>query len=167
MTVPVTVGANFTPNVKLCPGLSVSGRVKPVTLKPVPVILAWDTLTAVPPELVKLSVLLALLLTDTLPKLREDDDTLRTPGVVPVPDKEMSTVELEASLITEIFPLAEPLDCGVNVTLKLVLLPAPRLKGNVRPVTPKAALLGLACIIVTLDPPEFVRLTCSVCASPT
>ena len=121
LTLPADVGAKLTPNVKLCPGFKVRGNVSPVTLNPVPVTLAWLTLMAVPPELVRLSVLLALLLTATLPKLREDDVTPSTPGVVPLPDREMSRVELEASLRTEIFPLADPPDCGVNVTLKFVL----------------------------------------------
>lgn len=121
LTLPADVGANFTPKVKLCPGLRVSGRVSPVTLKPAIVTLAWDTLIAVPPELVRVSDLVRLLLIATLPKLREDDETPNTPGVVPLPDRAMSNVELEASLRTEIFALAEPPDCGLKVTLKLEL----------------------------------------------
>ena len=121
LKLPDEVGANFIPKVKLCPGLRVSGKARPVTLKPAPVTFAWDTLIAVPPELVRVSVLVTLLLTATLPKLREDDETPSTPGVVPLPDRGMSNVELEASLMTEIFPLANPPDCGLKVTLRPAL----------------------------------------------
>jgi hypothetical protein len=122
LTLPADVGAKFTPNVKLCPGFRVRGKASPVMLNPVPVLtLAWLIFTAVPPEFVRLSVLLAVLLTATLPKLREEDVTPSTPGVVPLPDRETSRVEFEASLRTEIFPLADPPDCGLKLTLKLAL----------------------------------------------
>ena len=124
-------------------------------------------MTAVPPELVRLSVLFAVLLTATLPKLREDDVTPNTPGVVPLPEREMSNVEFDASLSTEIFPLAGPPDCGLKLTLKLALCPAPSVSGKVRPLTTKAAFVELACVTLTVDPPELVRVSCRLFVSPT
>jgi hypothetical protein len=56
-----------------------------------------------------------------LPKLRLDGFAVRVPGVVPVPDRGMLSVGLEALLVMERLPLATPADCGAKTTLKLGL----------------------------------------------
>ena len=52
---PAEAGANFAENVVLSPGLSVRGVVTPLTLKPVPVALIAETVTAVVPEFVSVN----------------------------------------------------------------------------------------------------------------
>ena len=54
---PVTLPAEAktTPKVKLCPGIKVSGRFNPLTLKAAPERLAWVMLTPELPELVSVS----------------------------------------------------------------------------------------------------------------
>lgn len=70
LTAPAAVGANFTLNVVLCPAVSVTGRVNPLMLIPVPTIVAADIVTLVPPELVRVSLNDLLLATTTLPKAK-------------------------------------------------------------------------------------------------
>ncbi len=55
LTLPAEVGAKMAPKVKLCPGISVNGKVSPVTLNPGPVTLACVTVRLEPPELVSVS----------------------------------------------------------------------------------------------------------------
>jgi hypothetical protein len=45
LTLPATVGANFTWNVALCPAAMVVGNVSPLTLNPAPVTFAWLMVT--------------------------------------------------------------------------------------------------------------------------
>jgi hypothetical protein len=54
-TLPTTAAANFTVKLLLCPTGSIIGVVKPVTVKPVPLTMAWLTLTSVVPTLVTLT----------------------------------------------------------------------------------------------------------------
>jgi len=55
LKLPADAGANFTENVVLCPGDSVTGE-KPEMLKPVPVTVAAETEAFTPPVLVRVSV---------------------------------------------------------------------------------------------------------------
>jgi hypothetical protein len=54
--VPADVGANFTVNVVLCPGVNVTGGVIPEMLNPVPVAATAEIVALVPPVLVSVSV---------------------------------------------------------------------------------------------------------------
>ena len=49
LAAPVAEGTNIALNVVLCPALSVIGRLGPVTLKPLPLAAALDTVTLSPP----------------------------------------------------------------------------------------------------------------------
>jgi hypothetical protein len=49
---PVVVGAKVAVSVKLLPGDRVNGSDAPATLKPVPVAVAWEIVTELPPEFV-------------------------------------------------------------------------------------------------------------------
>jgi len=53
---PVTVGANLTLKLTLCPTLNVTGNANPLMLNPLPEALAAVILRLVPPELVSVSV---------------------------------------------------------------------------------------------------------------
>lgn len=63
-------------------------------------------------------------------------------------------------------PLAAPPDCGVKVTLKVVLWPAARVAGRVRPVKLKPVPVKFAWVIVTLEPPELVSVSETVFGVP-
>jgi len=72
VTAPPAVGENFVLKLTLWPAVSVVGKVKPLTLKPEPVVLAAEIVTLVPPELVRVSVREPLLVVVTPPKPRLD-----------------------------------------------------------------------------------------------
>src|SRR5207237_9287459 len=85
VTLPAEFGAKTTPKVKLCPGIKVSGRFNPLTLKAEPERLAWVMLTLEPTELVSVSVWVELLPTCTLPKLLVGEISCSTiGGLIPV-----------------------------------------------------------------------------------
>jgi hypothetical protein len=118
---PPAVGANVAPKVKLCPAMRVRGGVNPLMLNPLPLTFACETVIVVPPVFVRVSDCVVLPLTRTLPKLSVCELADNTPGVAPVPDSVILRVEFDALLTSDTLPLTAPLDCGVNVTLKLVL----------------------------------------------
>ena len=103
----------------------------------------------------------------TLPKLRLDGFAVRDPGVTPVPDNGMLSVGLEALLVSERVPPAAPADCGANTTLKLGLLwLGAKVKGRFKPFTANPLLVTAACVMVTLEPPELVRVSVRVWLLP-
>ena len=130
-----------------------------MTLNPVPEAWACVMVTLVPPELVKVSVWLAVPFTGTLPKLRLESLLLSKPGVATLPVSGTLRLELEALLAMARFPLAAPLDWGVKVTLKVVLWPAASATGRVRPVMVKPAPDRLAWVMVRLEPPVLVSVS--------
>jgi hypothetical protein len=67
---PLVVGVKTTLKFALCPGLRVSGRVKPLIWNPAPLAVACEMVKSDPPEFVNVSVLVALSPTFTLPKVR-------------------------------------------------------------------------------------------------
>ena len=121
LALPGEVGAKTVPKVKLCPGIKVRGRFKPVMLNPEPVMLAWEMVTLEPPELVRVSDRVELLPTCRLPKLMLEGLALSAPAVAPAPESETRSVEFDALLVTERYPLAAPPDWGANITLKVTL----------------------------------------------
>ena len=68
-TLPVAVGANCTLKVLDCPAARVSGRVRPVMLKPVPETVSCETLTVALPVFVSATLWVLVLANVTLPKL--------------------------------------------------------------------------------------------------
>ena len=60
-------------------------------------------------------------------------------GKIPVPANATVTFGFDPLELREMFPLTLPLDGGVNLTVKVVLWPALRLIGRLRPVTPNPA----------------------------
>ncbi|HEU0047413.1 MAG TPA: hypothetical protein VFQ43_07390, partial [Nitrososphaera sp.] len=144
VTLPAEFGAKTTPKVKLCPGIKVSGRFNPLTLKAESERLAWVMLTLEPPELVSVSDWVELLPTCTLPKLMVEEVGCSTVvgGLIPVPESGTESGELElmfgpwdeeTTAVTDIAPTTLPLVVGVNVTLKVALWPGAKLNGRPRP----------------------------------
>ena len=63
---------------------------------------------------------------------------------VPVPANETVRVGFDPLELRERSPLTLPLDCGVKLTVKVVLWPALRLIGRLRPVRPNPAPASVA-----------------------
>ena len=105
-------------------------------------------------------------LTLTLPKLILESLVLSTPAAAVFAVRGMLSVELEALLPIDRLPLAAPPDCGVKVTLNVVLWPAARAIGKVRPLKAKPVPVKFACVIVRLEPPALVRVSEMVCGEP-
>ena len=71
---PEAVGANVSVNVTLCFAASIAGKVSPLYVKPVPLTVASEMVTADVPVLVNVSERLALLPFCTVPKESADGD---------------------------------------------------------------------------------------------
>jgi hypothetical protein len=63
VTAPVFCGANIPLNVRLCPAVRVTGKLRPGTLNPAPVTFTWVMVTLEAPVFVMVSEAAALLLT--------------------------------------------------------------------------------------------------------
>jgi hypothetical protein len=105
LALPVAVGANLTVKLADLPAFSVTGRVKPVTLNPLPLAPRAETVTADPPEFVMVSERLCVVPVVTLPKLSEDGLAAMAPAVTPVPETEMLAACFEASVATLMLPV--------------------------------------------------------------
>ena len=156
--VPLDCGVNVTVTGVLCPAVIVKGNETPLNLNSDVVVEADDTVTFDPVAL-NVAVKLALCPTTTLPKSKALGLMLSWPGTVPVPDKEMVSVELEASEVNEIAPLAEPPAVGANVAPKVKLCPAIRVKGRLSPLMLNPLPLTFTCDTVIVVPPVFVRVS--------
>jgi hypothetical protein len=76
LAVPVDVGRNCTCNVIDCVGFSVTGKLPPKIVKPVPVIAAELTVTGAVPVEVSVNVWVVAVFTVTLPKLKVAEFTV-------------------------------------------------------------------------------------------
>ena len=159
VAVPAVVDAKTTLKLAVCPAAKVSGAVRPLAVKPLPETLICEMLTLELPELVRVTVCGALLLpTVTFPKLRLVGLAVRRKvEVTPVPLNAMVEGELGVSLTSERLPVTLPALAGAKAALKLVLCPALRDSGTVRPVMLKPFPEGVACEMVTLAVPELIR----------
>ena len=84
-----------------------------------------------------------------------------------MPESAMFKFGLEPLEVMLMFPLAPPAEVGANCTLNVVLWPAFNVKGNVRPLRLKPVPLADAADMVTLAPPELVRVSVSDLLFPT
>jgi hypothetical protein len=78
---------------------------------------------------------------------------------MPVAVSGMFSVEFAALEVMAKLPVTLPPAAGENFVVKLTLWPAVSVVGKVRPLTPNPAPAALAAEIVTLVPPELVRVS--------
>ena len=97
--------------------------------------------------------------TRTPKKVRLESLVLSTPALVVLAASGIAIVGLEASLRITRFPVADWLDEGVNVTLRLLLWPAPMVKGRLTPPTANPLPNALAFVIVMLELPVLVNVS--------
>lgn len=100
-----------------------------------------------------------MLPTVTLPKLRLVGFDPSVPGVTPAADKGMVRVGFDAVEVTVRLPLALPADCGVKVTVKVVLCPGVSVTGAVIPARLNPVPLTPICETVTLEAPVLVNVS--------
>jgi hypothetical protein len=139
----------------------------PAKLKPVPLGVICEIVSAAPPEFVRVAGRVLVLPVATVPKLRLGGFAVSCPGVNPVPDSGKYRVELDALEVIARLPLKLPLELGEKVTLKLTLWPTLRVNGKVNPLSLNPEPVALAAETVMLPPPELVRVSTSVCEPPT
>ena len=109
--------------------------VMPLSWNPVPLMLACDTLTAVPPVLVRVTVADCVVPVVTLPNASLVGLSDSVPGVTPVPVNGMSRDGFEAFEVTVTMPLALPALVGANLTEREAVCPADSVTGVVIPLT--------------------------------
>jgi len=130
-------GVNSTLKVTLAPGLNVRGRFSPLMLNAACVDVACDTVTLVPPVLVRASVITRLLPIWALPKARALGFAINWPGITAVPDNGKFMVESEALEVKTKLPLAPPADRGAKSTEKETLWPVASVRGTAMPLRVK------------------------------
>jgi hypothetical protein len=152
--------------------LSISGKVAPETLKPVPVTLAEFTFTGAVPLEVSVTGKIEVDPTATLPKLRLPGLTVSVGvgEVVPVPVPLKLTIAVgfvEDVLLIVSAPVAAPAVAGANSTVSVSVDCGFSVTGNVAPDTVKPAPLMLAEFTVTALVPLEVSVTGKVDVDPT
>ena len=106
--------------------------------------------------------------TTTLPSARVEGETISCPAVVvPVPDKEIVSVGLDALDVTVRVAVALPAAVGVNVMLTVAFAPGLRVSGREAALTLNVLLLTPIWEIVRLEPPVLVRVAESDWLCPT
>jgi len=107
----------------------------PLNWKPVPVMLACEMATAVPPVFVNVMLAGCVAPTTTLPKPSLGGFRESVPGVIPVPVSDIVSVGLDAFELIVTVPVALPAACGANVTVKVVLCAGFSVRGVVMPLS--------------------------------
>lgn len=154
-----TCGLKVTVNEVLWPAGIVTGSERPPTLNTELFELAAVTVTFAPLA-VRLPDAVPLVPTTTLPRPSVLGVTLSCPApAVPVPDRGIVRVGLDAVEVMVTLPLTVAADCGANVTAKVALCPAVRVTGALIPLKLNPVPLAPTCEIVTLEPPVLVTVS--------
>jgi hypothetical protein len=130
-------GVKVTLKLALCPAVSVTGAVIPVTVNPVPLTPTWEMVTLEPPVLVTVSDTDWLLPTITLPKFSLAGLSANWPLATPVPVSERVAELLEALLVRENAALKAPAALGANTSVIGALWPAKIAIGRVGALSEK------------------------------
>ena len=126
---------------------------------PLPLAVAVEIVTLDPPELVRVPDKFVLLPIWTFPKARLVGFADNAPCVTPVPDVGMLKLGFEPLEVMATLPLAAPLVVGAKVTVNDVLWPAFKVSGRESPLTVYPLPFAAPAEIVTLEPPELVRVS--------
>lgn len=114
-SLPAVVGAKITLNARLCPAVSVTGVLAPLSVNPAPFSVILETLTLAFPEFVTVILCVEVDPVFTFPKPRFVVLKVSTwVADTPVPLKAMSAGEFGALLTIVTLPLAAPADAGEN-----------------------------------------------------
>jgi len=143
--------------VALCPGASVSGVVKPLSVKSFPLTVTPEIVTLTFPLFVIVTVLELDVPALMLPNARLVGLAVSA-GVAatPVPLRVTVAGEFGALLVTVTLPVTAPADGGRNCTLKLLDCPAVSEIGSGKVPRLKPVPLALTCDIESVPVPLFV-----------
>jgi hypothetical protein len=155
---PAVVGANTALNVAFLPARIVSGALMPEILNPAPVTPTDEIVKLADPPFDTVMVCELLVPVETLPKAALDG-VAAICACVPVPLRPIARGEFGALLTSEMLPVALPPVVGANCAVKVAVCPALIVNGVVRPLIANPAPEVLACEMVRLAVPEFVRVT--------
>jgi hypothetical protein len=161
LTAPLALGLKATVKDVLWPAFRVTGNARPLKLNPEPLAVAADIWRVVPPVLVRVSVSDFEVPTCTLPKATLVGFADRDPCTAPVPERGMLRLGFAPFEVIFTLPLAAPLVVGEKSTEKDVLWPAAKVKPAASPLKLNPVPLAEAAEIVTLAPPELVRVPVS------
>ncbi len=125
------VGLNVTVTFAFCPGCSVEGIARPVSVTPVPLIAALEIVTAAVPVFDSFTVSLELLPIEMFPKLTAAGVAV-SEAVAPLPLSAIFVGELSALLLIVSVPLAVPLD-ALYVTSSESVAPGFSVAGTIMP----------------------------------
>ncbi len=167
---PAVAGLKVTSAVVVPPEGRLSGRVIPLTLKPLPVTLALEMVMGALSELLRVTLRVALWPTETSPKSMPAGLRLSCPSAsttIPVPVSERLVGELSALLGKETLPVTVPATEGANPAKKEAELPFVRVKGKVRPERLKPEPVMVGWVTVTSPVPVFFSVMICELLSPT
>jgi hypothetical protein len=162
---PLACGRKLIANEALCPAASIRGNEIPLRVNSDVPNVAEDTVTLAP-EALSEALRLLLVPTTTLPKLKVPGETLNCPAAVPEPASAMVKFGFGASETTEMLPLADPAEVGAKATPKVKLCLGDKAIGKLSPVTLNPLPVTLACVTVTLELPELVKVSDRVVLLP-
>lgn len=148
----------MTEKLVFCPAASVNGKLRPVRLNSVPLVVACVIVSVDPPEFVNVSVSTLLVPVCTLPKLRVVGLALNTPAATPVPLRGAVRVTFDALELTVNVPEVVPEACGAKATDNDRLCPGERTEGTATPLALKPVPAAETWLMVTLDPPVLLRM---------
>jgi hypothetical protein len=140
------------------PTAMVLGRVNPLRLNSALVEVAEEMVTF-DPVAVRVAVTLLLEPTARLPKFKVLALEVNCPAGTPVPERAIAKAAVDAFETTAIVPVMLPLAFGVQRTLKVTLCPCLSLTGKLKPLTPKPGPVTVACEMVTVESPAFVKVS--------
>ena len=161
LTAVVPVGANVTVNVLVPPAATFSGVVRPLMVKPVPLMVAWEIVNVALPPFVIVTVFGLLVPSVTVPNATGDGVRLiwGVGAVVPVPVRLSVVGEPAALLVKTTLPLTAVVPVGANVTVNELVPPAAMFSGIVQPLMVKPVPLIGAWVIVSVALPVLVIVT--------
>lgn len=166
VALPDVAGVNVVLQEAVCPAAKVTGRLRPLMLKPAPLVVAAVSVTLAVPVFVIVTFCVAVLPRLTFPKLMLVGDA-DTCSVTPAPLKATVAGEFAALLVTLIAPVELPVAVGAKVAEKALDCPAVRVRGKARPLRLNPVPLAAAAETVTLAVPVFVKVTLCVAVLPT
>jgi hypothetical protein len=162
VALPVVVGLNCTCIVADSVGLSVTGRLPPISVKPAPATAAEFTVTGDVPVDVRVSDWVVAVVTVTLPKLKLPTLTvscgLTAAMLVPLNETKV-VLPLDELVLMVIWPLAVPVAVGLNCTWSVIDCVGVSVAGKPPPTIEKPAPATAAEFTVTGDVPVDVRVS--------
>lgn len=166
VTGPAEAGENCTEKVKLRAGATVAGRVSPLIPKPAPVTVARFNTRLALPELVSVTLCVALCPVVTFPKVRDEDEREK-PVCTPTPLSGTESGVVDALLLMARLPEAVPAEAGENVIVRVAELAALTVAGKVIPLREKAEPVRAIEETVRSALPVLLRVTATVPLLPT